>query len=430
MLIKDATLADGRVRDVRIEGGRIETVGRNLNGVADVDAAGRLLLPGMIDVHVHFRQPGFPHKETWETGSRSAAAGGVTTVVDQPNTDPPTVTGEAFDEKATLARASLVDYGVNGGVTPAWEPDSLFERPLFALGEVFLADSTGDMGIGADLFGEAVERATDRGVGVTVHAEDATLFSADARERDDPDAWSAYRTAEAERVAVERACEVAREAGARIHVAHTSTPEGVDAAAAAGMTCEVTPHHLFLSRDDYDRLGTLGRMNPPLRSEERRIELLERLADGAVDVVATDHAPHTREEKDASVWDAPSGVPGVETALPLLLEAARRDLLSYERVRDVTAANPAAIFDLPRKGRVEAGRDADLVLVDPDASREIRGDDLHSKCGWTPFEGMAGVFPEWTMVRGEFVYRRDGGERFGEAIGENVRTRERATRAR
>ncbi|MFC6836942.1 dihydroorotase [Halomarina ordinaria] len=422
MLIRDATLADGRVRDVRIEDGRIETVGRNLNGVADVDAEGRLLLPGMIDAHVHFREPGFPHKETWGTGSRSAAAGGVTTVVDQPNTDPPTVTGEAFDEKAALARESLVDYGISGGVTPGWDPDSLFERPLFALGEVFLADSTGDMGIDLDTYRDAVERASDHDVRVTVHAEDATLFDDSVRERDDPDAWSAYRTAEAERVAVSRACDVARKAGTRIHVAHTSTPEGVDAAADAGMTCEVTPHHLFLSRDDYEELGTFGRMNPPLRSEERRAALFERLADGTVDMVATDHAPHTREEKDAGIWEAPSGVPGVETALPLLLEAARREELDYERVRDLTAAAPAEVFGLHRKGRVAEGRDADLVLVDPDASREIRAADLHTKCDWTPFEGMRGVFPEWTMVRGEFVYQRGAtAERFGEANGENVR---------
>jgi dihydroorotase len=424
MLVRDAQLADGRVRDVRVRDGRIATVGRNLQENDDVvvEANGNLLLPGAVDVHVHFREPGFSHKETWTTGSRSAAAGGVTTVVDQPNTDPPTTSGAAFDEKAALARESLVDYGINGGVTPDWNPDSLFERPLFALGEVFLADSTGDMGIDAALFRDALERARDADVPVTVHAEDADLFSADARERDDPDAWSAFRTAAAERAAVERACAVAEDVGTRLHVAHTSTPEAVDHAHDAGMTCEVTPHHLYLSRADLDDLGTFGRMNPPLRSEERRAALFERLADGTVDVVATDHAPHTREEKDASIWDAPSGVPGVETMLPLLLDSARRGDLSYERVRDVTARTPAELFGLPRKGRVAEGYDADLVLVDPEEHREIRGDALHSKAGWTPFEGRRGVFPEWTMVRGELVYERTGdGERFGDAVGENVR---------
>ena len=421
-VIRDATLADGRHVDVRLDGDTIDAVGRRLQGDDYLDAAGKLLLPGVIDAHVHFRQPGFGHKETWETGSKSAAAGGVTTVVDQPNTSPPTTDGAAFDEKAGFAEASIVDWGINGGVTPDWDPDSLFERPLFALGEVFLADSTGDMGIEADLFADALERAAAEDVVVTVHAEDADRFDQAARERDDADAWSAFRTAEAEAAAVERAVAVAADSDATIHIAHTSTPEGVDAARVGAATCEVTPHHLFLSRDHLDDLGTFGRMNPPLRSEERRAALFERLVDGRVDVVATDHAPHTREEKDASIWDAPSGVPGVETSLPLLLAAARDGPLTYERVRDVTSRNVARIFDLPRKGRIAPGYDADLTLVDPDAVEPITADGLHSKCDWTPFEGFDGVFPDWTMVRGTRVYDRSADE-FTEHHGENVRTR-------
>lgn len=429
MLITNARIADGQRVDVRVEDGRISAVG-SLSGEADVDAAGKLLMPGAIDAHVHFREPGFPHKETWETGSKSAAAGGVTTVGDQPNTDPPTVDGKSFDGKAELARKSLVDYGINGGVTEAWQPDELFSRPLFALGEVFLADSTGEMGIGPELFGAAVERAAREDVSVTVHAEDATLFDREALDaadegvgRDaDADAWSAFRTAEAEAVAVELACEVGAGSGARIHVAHTSTPEGIDAASAAGATCEVCPHHLFLSRADLDELGTYGRMNPPLRSEERREAVAERVRDGTVDIIATDHAPHTREEKEAGIHEAPSGVPGVETMVPLLLAAAERGEFSHERVRDLVAKNPARVFDLPRKGEIREGMDADLALYDLDRIETIRGADLHSKAGWTPFEGEEGIFPEWTMVRGTVVYERDGGGgRFGEAVGRNVR---------
>jgi len=430
MLFENADLADGRTRDVRVDGERIAAVEPALtpdDGERVVDADGRLLLPGMIDAHVHFRQPGFPHKETWATGSRSAAAGGVTTVVDQPNTDPPTTDGAAFDAKADLAADSLIDYGISGGVTESWDPDSLFDRPLFALGEVFLADSTGEMGIEAPLFEAALDHAASAGVTVTVHAEDATLFDESVRpggenERHDADAWSAFRTAEAEAAAVEQACAAAG-GDVDLHIAHTSTPEGIDTAAEAGATCEVTPHHLLLSRADLDQLGTYGRMNPPLRSEARRGAVFERVADGTVDIVATDHAPHTRAEKDADIWTAPSGVPGVETALPLLVDLARQGELSYERVRDLTAATPAAVFDLPRKGRVEPGYDADLVLVDPETPRKISGADRHTKCEWTPFEGFEGVFPELTLVRGSVVYERDGDdERFGDAVGENVRS--------
>ncbi|WP_435075502.1 dihydroorotase [Halorubrum sp. HHNYT27] len=449
MLITGAELADGRVRDVRIADGRIAAVGQGLDADAGervVDARGRHLLPGAIDVHVHFREPGGSHKETWTSGSRSAAAGGVTTVVDQPNTSPPTVDGDAFDQKAALAAESLVDYGINGGVTGDWDPESLFERPLFALGEVFLADSTGDMGIATDLFEEALAEAAARDVPVTVHAEDETLFDDDALDGDlggvgtaaGADAWSAYRTAEAEVAAVERALKAAAESDAQVHIAHTSTPEGIDAVVSAREsetggdattdavppTCEVTPHHLFLSRENAGRLGTFGRMNPPLRSEERRAGVFERLRDGDVDVVATDHAPHTVAEKQQGLTEAPSGVPGVETLYPLLLESVRKGELGLERVRDVVAANPASIFGIESKGVVAEGADADLVLVDLTNPREIEAGALHSACGWTPFEGLQGVFPELTLVRGEVVYERDpltGAEAFGEPDGRNVR---------
>jgi dihydroorotase len=425
MLIRNATLADGRSRDVRVSGETITEVAKHIEAGDDervVDATDKRLLPGMIDTHVHFRQPGFSHKETWETGTKSAAAGGVTTVVDQPNTEPATVTGDAFDEKLALAREAHVDFGINGGVTGEWDPETLFDRPLFALGEVFLADSTGEMAIDVSLFVDALERATARDVTVTVHAEDATLFNESARERDDADAWSAYRRARAESEAVRRACNLAVERDTRIHIAHTSTPRGIDIASEAGMTCEVSPHHMFLSRSDLDELGMCGVMNPPLRREKHRQRVYDRVVDGTVDIVATDHAPHTSEEKDAGIWDVPSGVPGVETALPLLLHEAACGHMSYERVRNLTSRNPATVFDLPHRGTVAEGNYADLVLVDPDDVRDIRADRLHPKSDRTPFEGWDGIFPEWTMVRGEMVFERDADKPFGEPRGRNVRT--------
>jgi dihydroorotase len=441
MLITNVELADGRTVDVRVVEETIDAVAAGLTPDADervVDADGKLLLPGAIDAHVHFREPGYSHKETWETATNSAAAGGVTTVVDMPNTDPPTTSAANFEAKADYAEAAGVDYGINGGVTGDWDPDSLFDQPLCALGEVFLADSTGDMGVSIELFADAVEAAADADLTVTVHAEDETLFDESTREADaggagreaNAELWSAYRTAEAEKAAVERATEVGHEAGGTIHIAHTSTPEGIDAAVDGGATCEVCPHHLYLSRDDLAELGTYGRMNPPLRSEKRRQAVFERVADGTVDMIATDHAPHTRAEKEAGLWDAPSGVPGVETMVPLLLESARQGELSYARVRDLVARNPADIFDLDSKGRIEEGYDADLILVDPEESREIRGEDTHTKCEWTPFEGRHGVFPELTLLRGEVAYERTPGESadrsddreaFGDVDGRNVR---------
>ena len=441
MLITNAELVDGRTVDVRISGEQIEAVEADLDAHDDeqvFDADGKLLLPGAIDAHVHFREPGYSHKETWTTATKSAAAGGVTTVVDMPNTDPPTTTGENFAAKAEYAEKAVVDYGINGGVTGNWDPESLFEQPLCALGEVFLADSTGEMGIATDLFADAAERAAAAGRTVTVHAEDETLFDESTREADaggvgreaNADLWSAYRTAEAETAMIEQATEVGQQTGASVHIAHTSTPEGIDAAVAGGATTEVCPHHLYLSRDDLDDLGTYGRMNPPLRSEERRTQVFERVVDGTVDIIATDHAPHTRDEKEQGLWEAPSGVPGVETMLPLLLESARQGELSYERVQELVCENPARIFDLDSKGQIAPGYDADLTLVDPEDAREIHGEDTHTNCEWTPFEGRLGVFPELTMVRGEVVYERTPGtdddrsgdaESFGDVQGRNVR---------
>ncbi|WP_330631163.1 dihydroorotase [Halocatena halophila] len=420
MLITNATLADGRRRDVRVNRtGRINAVEPRIDPAGDEtvrDVAGKLLLPGMIDIHVHFRQPGAGHKETWKTGSQSALAGGVTTVVDQPNTDPPTISGPAFEQKAACATDSYVDFGLNGGVTDDWDPDSLFEKPLFALGEVFLADSTGNMGIDTDLFEVALERASANDVPVTVHAEDGSLFDESATDRTDADAWSAYRTPRAEVAAIERACTLATAHDTPIHVAHTSTPDGIDTATAAGMTCEVTPHHMLLSREDYPRLGTHGRMNPPLRSKEKQQAVFDRVCDGTVDIIATDHAPHTRAEKDASIWEAPSGVPGVETALGLLLAVARDGPLSIETVRDLTARTPAELFDL-EKGHIEPGYEADLVCFDLDAVEPIRAESLHTNCEWTPFEGMDAIFPEWTMVGGSIAFH-DG--EFEAPVGTNV----------
>ena len=453
MLLTRARLADGRRRDVRVQHGTITRLAPADELAPDTDERhadldDRLLLPGAVDPHVHFREPGASHKETWTTGSRSAAAGGVTTVIDQPNTDPPTTTGAAYDRKRRLADASLVDYGIAGGVTPDWEPETLFDRPLAALGEVFLADSTGDMGIDTETFRAAAARAAEADRVCTVHTEDAALFEPDALPANGPagraaDAarWSRYRPAEAEIAAVEDALATARETGVSVHVAHTSTPEAVERvvdARASGeatgvpdtddatrtVTCEVTPHHLFCSHEDATELGTYGRMNPPLRNEDRRARLFDALREGRVDCVATDHAPHTREEKERPLREAPSGVPGVETAVPMLLAAAREDRLSLERVRDVTAANAARIFDLPPKGRVAEGADADLAVYDLDTTRTIRGEELHSNCGWTPFEGREGVFPDLTLVRGHVAYDRHGTlreESFGGSVGRNVR---------
>ncbi|MFP4632968.1 MAG: dihydroorotase [Halobacteriales archaeon] len=400
--------------DLHVEDGVVQRVG-DVDEDADdvVDADGCVVLPGCVDVHVHFREPGHPHKETWATGSRSAAAGGVTTVVDQPNTDPPTVDGRGFDLKAEAARRSVVDYGLNGGVTSDWRPDELFERPVAAVGEVFMADSTGEMGVDVETFEDAVRLLQDEGYLVTVHAEDSRLFE-DVRLRSADD-WSRHRPPAAEVAAVERAIEAADEP---LHFAHLSHPDSVAAVERTRHTCEVTPHHLLLSRDDLDGLGTLGKMNPPLRSEEARREMWHLFERGVVDCVATDHAPHTLEEKQTSVEKAPSGVPGVETMLPLLLERVRSTGLSLDRVVTATSLAPAEIYGFGSKRGLKQGEDADVVVVDLEETETLRATSLHSRCDWTPFEGREVVRPRAVLRRGEVVYR--DGDFPVEAGGRNV----------
>ncbi|MFP4188962.1 MAG: dihydroorotase [Halobacteriales archaeon] len=395
--------------ELRVESGVVTRVAESVRDETvdrTVDADGALVLPGAVDVHVHFREPGATHKEDWRSGSRSAAAGGVTTVVDQPNTQPPTVDGAAFDEKRELAERAVVDHGINAGVTPDWRPDELFDRPVAAYGEVFMADSTGDMGVDASLFERAVRRVGGHGELVTVHAEDSDEFVEVDLDTDDADVWSRHRPAEAEIAAVERAVEVADEA---VHFAHISHPRSVDIIDETRHTCEVTPHHLLLSRDDLESLGTHGKMNPPLRSENARQRLFDRLVDGAVDCVATDHAPHTRDEKDAPVCDAPSGVPGVETVYPLLLALALDGELPLSRAVELVAEAPARVFGFDDKGGIREGNDADLVLVD-ETFEEVRPESLHTRCDWTPFEGFDAVFPRTVLRRGEVVYDRSGDE--------------------
>jgi len=406
--------------EIRVENGVVTRVAETVRSETvdeTVDADGALVLPGAVDVHVHFREPGATQKEDWRSGSRSAAAGGVTTVVDQPNTEPPTVDGAAFDEKRALAENSVVDHGINAGVTENWKPDELFDRPVAAYGEVFMADSTGEMGVDASLFERAVRRVGGRGELVTVHAEDSEEFVDVNLDTQDADAWSRHRAPEAEIAAVERAVEVADEP---VHFAHISHPRSVDIIEETRHTCEATTHHLFLSRDDLDELGTLGKMNPPLRSENARRRLFDRLVDGAVDCVATDHAPHTLGEKDAPVRDAPSGVPGVETLYPLLLGLVQNDELELSRAVELVAETPARVFGFEDKGAVAEGNDADLVIVE-ESVEEVRADRLHTKVDWTPFEGFDGVFPRTVLRRGEVVYERgDGGERFADGGGRLV----------
>lgn len=414
--------------EIIIEDGKVTRIGKDLRVSSSdliIDAKGALTLPAGIDVHVHFRDPGMTFKETWYTGSCAAAAGGITTVIDQPNSIPPTTDRRSFYLKHKLARRkSIVDFGINGGVTGNIEKlEELWELGSMAFGEIFMAESTGGLNISEEAFEDALGEIKKFGALATIHAEDEKLrleCEALLNTYTSPDYHSKARPPVCEATAVQKAVELVTSLKTRAHFCHISTLEAVGiirkekylakkAEQASLISCEVTPHHLFLSTRDWEKLGAFGKMNPPLRNLQSIKALTNGLNDGTVDMVASDHAPHRLSEKDTDIREAPSGVPGVETLMPLMLAAVKKNILPLGRMIRATSLNPAKIFGLDRhsKGRLAEGFDADLIIVNPRDIRPIKGELLHSKAGWTPFEGMEGVFPEYTLSRGEVIWMEE-----------------------
>jgi dihydroorotase len=386
--------------------------------VETIDATGLYALPGLIDGHVHFREPGLEHEETWLTGTRAAVFGGVTTVLDMPNTIPPTDTVERAREKLALARLqAYCDFGIFGLVGVSADRVGELARSELVVGlKAFLGPTTGDLTAPDDdeLF-KALEAAHLAGLRVAFHAEDRATIEA-ARQhsvRSDAIAHLETRPAKAEVRAIERVGELLAAANARGHVCHVSSAMGLDAIESlrgdlVDLTCELTPHHALLGREVYAEFGGLAKVNPPIRGEPDASELLAALADGRIDMIASDHAPHRAADKvRASMWDVPSGFAGVETLLPLLLTCVHEGRLSLERLVHATSEAPAKAWGLwPRKGSVTVGADADLTLVDLERPTEIHAADLHGKNNLSPFEGRATIGAVVaTIVRGRIVVR-------------------------
>ncbi|HIH36495.1 MAG TPA: dihydroorotase [Methanocellales archaeon] len=415
LVIKNARLVlagDILEAEIAIADGKIVRIAKDIVTEHIIDAHGLLVLPGMVDVHVHFRDPGLTHKEDWYTGSSAAVAGGVTSVVDHPNTIPPTTSVEYFKVKLREAESkSIIDFGINAGVVQAAELEGLWASGITAFGEIYMADSTGGLSVDDDTLWKSLQIITRLGGIACIHAEDEQIIRERIEklgDKTDPSAHSSSRPNGCEVAAMAKAIRLAQDTGVKLHICHLSTREGLSLIG-AGITSEVTPHHLFLSQKDWDRLGTFGKMNPPLRSELDRESLWAGLY--KIDIIASDHAPHTTEEKKQDIWRTPAGVPGVETSLPLMLSAVKKGIISIQRVIELMATNPARIFCLREKGEIAVGKDADIVLVDLNDVKLIKARNLHSKSGWTPFEGMDGVFPKMTFVRGELMYN-------GEIVGE------------
>jgi dihydroorotase len=366
-------------------------------------------LPGVIDSQVHLREPGFEHKEDLESGGRAAVMGGVTSVFEMPNTKPLTVTEAALADKVRRATNRMYcDFAFYmGGTRENVNQLADFEKlPGCAGIKVFMGSSTGELLVEDDEGVARILAQTSRRA--AFHSEDEYRLRQRLSEQvaGNPASHPVWRDAEAARLCTERLIRIARKQRKRIHVLHVSTVEEMPLLAANKdvATVEVTPHHLTLSSDDYARLGTLLQMNPPVRSKEHQRAIWQALQSGIVDVLGSDHAPHTLEEKNKPYPNSPPGMPGVQTLVPVMLDHVNKHRLSVERFVDLTSHGPARIFGISRKGRIAEGYDADLTIVDLKKKRKIENKWIESKCGWTPYDGYEVTgWVQGTFVRGRKV---------------------------
>jgi len=419
LLVRGGILVNhcGRVQaDIGIVGSKISGIGDLSASSTDriVEAAGLHVLPGVIDSQVHFREPGLEHKEDLEAGSRGAVKGGVTTVFEMPNTKPETVTAAALEDKVARARDRMFcDFAFYVGGTEDNAQDlAVLERLPGCCGvKVFMGSSTGSLLVPGDDGVEDILRAISRRA--AFHSEDEFRLRERRPMAEDGkvETHPIWRDAEAALQSTQRLVGLARKTGKRIHVLHVSTAAEMAYLADFKdfVTVEVTPQHLTLAAPDcYARLGTKAQMNPPIRDNEHRLRLWQGVAEGVVDVLGSDHAPHTEEEKARRYPASPAGMPGVQTLVPVMLDHVNAGRLTLERFVDLTSHGPNRVFGIAGKGRLAVGYDADLTIVDLGAQREITNTWMETKSGWTPFDGYKVTgWPKGTMVRGRMVMWED-----------------------
>ena len=416
------------VRDIGIRDGRIAALGSIPADAAGevIDATGLTILPGVIDTQVHFREPGLTHKEDVETGSRAAVMGGVTGVFEMPNTNPLTTSAETLADKVSRAHHRMFcDFAFFVGGTRENIDDipELERLPGSAGIKVFMGSSTGNLLV-------EDEPSLDRIIAklrrrASFHAEDENRLNErkDLRVPGDPGSHYVWRDPEAALMATTRLVKLAEKYKKRVHVLHVSTAEEMAFLAEhkEWASVEVTPHHLTLVAPDcYKRLGTYAQMNPPVRDERHREGLWNGLKQGVVDVLGSDHAPHLREEKDHAYPASHSGMTGVQTLVPIMLDHVNAGRLTLQRLIDLTSHGPQRLFGIRGKGRIAVGYDADLTIVDLKRRETIRNEWIESRCGWTPYDGVTVTgWPVGTFVRGRRVMWE--GEIASAAAGEAVR---------
>lgn len=397
--------------DIGVRGGRIAALGDLGGDTADTvtDCTGLHILPGVIDTQVHFREPGLEHKEDLATGSLGAVMGGVTGVFEMPNTNPLTTTRATFEDKIARATDRMhCDFAffIGGTHENVAELPVLERLPGCAGVKVFMGSSTGSLLVADDDGVGAILKVISRRA--AFHSEDEFRLEErkPLRVPGDPSSHPVWRDVETAMRSTKRLVALAHKYGKRIHVLHISTAEEIvfladhkDVA-----TVEVTPHHLTLDETAYTRLGTYAQMNPPVRDAAHRAGIWKGVDNGVADILGSDHAPHTREEKDHPYPASHSGMTGVQTLVPIMLDHVNAGLLSLERFVDMSSHGPARVFNISRKGRIAVGYDADLTIVDMQRRETITNEWIKSRVGWTPYDGVAVTgWPVGTVLRGMTV---------------------------
>lgn len=388
---------------------RVDTAGARV-----IDASSLYLFPGIVDPQVHFREPGSTHKEDLETATRACARGGVTSFLEMPNTSPPATHQAAMDRKLNLAaKKSRVNYGFFIGATNHNIEDLKTAKRVCGI-KVFMGASTGDLLVDDRDALERIFAETDKRRVIALHCEDEERINqrtAEMAHRTDPRVHTDVRDHEAAYLATDLAVGLARKYGHRAHILHVSTARECELFLPRDtlVTTETSPHHLLMNVDDYNRLGPLVKMNPPLKLRDDNRGLWKALHDRRIGMIATDHAPHTLSEKRRGIWKSPAGIPAIENSLSLILDASSRGLCRLEDIPRWMCEAPARAYRMKGKGYIELGYHADLTLVDPNETHTVRNEDQLTKCGWSPWHGQTlKGRPVTTVVGGQVVY--EGGK--------------------
>ena len=405
---------DSLLGDVQIRQGKIARIAEAIAPEAGddvLDAQGLTMFPGVVDPQVHFREPGLEYKEDLFTATCACARGGVTSFLEMPNTRPLTTTQAILDDKLKLAsQKCLVNYGFFMGATAENLPDLREANPSCGI-KIFMGSAHGALLVSTEAEIEPIFAEGTRLI--AVHAEDQQRIR-DRRQQfqgiTDPVIHSTIQDRKAALNATQLALKLSKKYQRRLHILHLSTGDEAELLRQekpAWVTTEVTPQHLLLNETAYEKIGTLAQMNPPLRTAKDNEILWQALKDGVIDFIATDHAPHTLEEKAKGYPNSPSGMPGVETSLAVMLTQAKEGKCSYSQIANWMSAKPAEAYQIPNKGKIQVGYDADLVLVDLENYHPVLREEVVSKCGWNPFEGwnLTG-WAQYTIVGGQVAFER------------------------